>query len=460
MPKLYSNQSAVHSLFKGVFVVLPSQGQGRKLNNRCYNEQSYLRNIMSKTKVQTLKGFRDFLPQEKRVRDFVAAEMRKVFERYGFEPLETPTLEYAELLLGKYGQEADKLVYTFEDRGERQVGLRYDQTVPTSRVLGQYQQELPKFFRRYQMQNVFRADKPQRGRYREFAQCDCDIFGTKSTLADAEVLAVFYDIYRRLGLESLVIEVNDRQTLFAALSPFANDKVDVFSIVQTIDKLDKQTGESVAAELVRKGLAKEAAEAILIEIANASMSDNLRDIADKAVQLGVPEATLKFNPKLARGLDYYTGLIFEGRLPEYTVGSIGGGGRYDNLIGDLSGVSMPAIGFGIGFDRTVEAVQQLGQLPEINQSAQVLVTLFDEKFQNNALDAARQLREAGIAVEIYPDLDKLGKQFKLANQKNIPFVAIIGEQEVVENKLALKNMETGDQELLSVAEAIDWIAAA
>ena len=188
-----------------------------------------------KTTIQTLKGFRDFLPSEAKKRQYVAAKIQAVFERFAFVPLMTPTLEYASLLLGKYGDEADKLVYTFEDRGGRQVGLRYDQTVPTARILSQYQNELPKYFRRYQIQNVFRADKPQKGRYREFTQCDCDIFGSTSSLADAELLATIDAVFKELGFASVQIEINDRRLLVDALSPFTTPEIYVYSIIQSID---------------------------------------------------------------------------------------------------------------------------------------------------------------------------------------------------------------------------------
>lgn len=405
--------------------------------------------------VQTLKGFRDFLPDEKRVRDFVQAKIVEVFETYGYQPIETPTLEYASLLLGKYGDEADKLVYSFEDRGGRQVALRYDQTVPTSRVLSQYQSELPKYFRRYQIQNVFRADKPQKGRYREFTQCDCDIFGTDSPVADAELLAVYYAVYKALGVNSIKMVVNDRQTLTTALSPFATDKVDVFSIIQTIDKLDKMSKEEVNTELVQKGLEQQVAEQVLTSISEAKMSKNLEEILEMAVALGVDKAAIEFNPALARGLDYYTGMIFEGVIPEYTVGSVGGGGRYDKLIGELCGKEMLATGFAIGFDRTVEAVEQLDLVTEETfASAQVLVTLFDEKTSGKSLEVAGKLRASGISVDIYPELDKLGKQFKLADQKKIPYVIVIGENELEQSKVQLKSMESGNQELLSIEEVI------
>lgn len=422
-----------------------------------YNYLTILKGRM--TTVQTLKGFRDFLPEEKRKRDAVAKIMRDVYEKFGFAPMETPTLEYADLLLGKYGEEADKLVYKFTDRGDREVALRYDQTVPTARILAQYQSELPRYFRRYQIQNVFRADKPQRGRYREFTQSDADIFGSTSPLADAEILAVFYNIYAALGLTSLIIEINDRQTLFNTLGVFTNPNTDVFSICQSIDKLDKQTPDEVAKELMSKGLTKEQTDDLFVQLKNATISNELQEIVDIAVGLGVPREALKLNPNLVRGLDYYTGLIFEGRVPEYTVGSIGGGGRYDNLINDLAGVEMPAVGFGIGFDRTVEAAEQLGSLKLSPTATQVLVTIFDESSQDASLQAAQQLRAAGIATELYPAPDKLGKQFKLADQKQIPWVVIIGEEEMKSGQVTLKDMQTGAQEQLAMESLLDKMNA-
>lgn len=404
--------------------------------------------------LQTLKGFRDFLPPEKRAREYVTATIKKVFELSGFAPIETPTLEYSSLLLGKYGDEADKLIYSFADKGERQVGLRYDQTVPTARVLAQYQNELPRFFRRYQIQNVFRADKPQKGRFREFTQCDCDIYGITSTIADAEILTVYYRVYEALGIDSIVLEINDRATLMQTLSPFATTEVSVFSIIQSIDKLDKLSEGDVLAELVAKGLSPEAAEGVLTNLQKAEMSSNLQQIVANCISLGVPRGALKWNPNLARGLDYYTGLIFEGKIPEYSVGSVGGGGRYDNLIGELSGQNIPAVGFGIGFDRTVEAVQLLGKLPENLSPTKVLVTLMDEQTLDQALETATFLRNANIATEIYPEIDKLGKQFKLASQKNIPWVVVLGEAEQAQNKVALKNMETGEQNSVSLEELL------
>ncbi len=414
---------------------------------------------MNKQPLQTLKGFRDIFPEENRERNYVLSKIKEVFKRFGFEPLETPTLEYADLLLGKYGQEADKLVYTFEDQGQRQVGLRYDQTVPTARILAQYRYNLPKFFRRYQIQNVFRADKPQLGRYREFTQCDIDIFDTKSPVADAEILACTYQAYKNIGFEQVKLQVNDRQTLFSTLKPFTNEEVDVFSLVQTIDKLDKSSEKEVVAELVKKGLESKQAQQALKAASQSRPSDNLNTILDLAQKLGVDAESLQFTPSLARGLDYYTGLIFEIKIPGYDAGSCGGGGRYDELIEELGGVNMPAVGFAFGFARSVEAAKQFGLIPEQKAAAQVLITIFDEQTKDYSLDTAAKLRQAGLSVEIYPEIDRLGKQFKLANQKNIPWVVVAGPEEMSSGQIALKNMSSGEQTQLAVEKAVEKIAS-
>lgn len=406
------------------------------------------------TQLQTLKGFRDFLPDEKRQREYVAGVMKRVFERFAFAPLETPTLEYASLLLGKYGDEADKLVYKFIDRGNREVALRYDQTVPTARVLAQYQNELPKYFRRYQIQNVFRADKPQKGRFREFTQADCDIFGATDTPADAEILAVFYAVYKELGADSIILEYNDRQVLTSLLNQFENDQLKVSSLTQSIDKLDKVSKDEVIAELVSKGLVPEQATKALATVAAAQESEQLKIIRQQAEALGVPSSALQFNPFLARGLDYYTGLIFEGRIPEYGVGSVGGGGRYDNLIDQLSGVSIPAVGFGIGFDRTVEAAAALNLIPTNATGPQILVTVYSDTLVKASLQLTQQLRAADIRTELYPTADKLGKQFKLAQQKKIRYVAILGEQEAANNVIKLQDLVTNDERDVTTEQII------
>lgn len=410
-------------------------------------------------KPQTLKGFRDFLPAQKRRRDYVMKKIVEVFELFGFDPLETPTLEYASLLLGKYGKEADKLMYTFKDRGGREVALRYDQTVPSARVLVQYQNQLPKYFRRYQIQNVFRADNPQKGRYREFTQCDIDIFGSTSPIADAEIIAATYFAFKNVGYPRVQILLNNRQTLFSSLKPFTNKKVDIFSLIQSIDKLEKLGKEKVMAEVVDKGLTKEQAEKALVSIQSAKISKNLQEILDYTIGLGVPKEALVFSPMLARGLDYYTGMIFEVMLPEYTAGSCGGGGRYDKLIKELGGIEVPAVGIAFGFDRMVDAAQTLNIIPEENAGTKVLVTVFNQELVKRSLAMAKKLRDANISAEVLPSsTDKLDKQLKYADRKKIPYVVIIGPEELEKNVVKLKDMKTGEQKEMRVKEVIEKLS--
>ncbi len=410
---------------------------------------------MATIQAQTLKGFRDFLPVEKRKRDFVAQKVKETFEIFGFEPLETPTLEYASLLTGKYGKEADKLIYSFKDRGGRDVALRYDQTVPSARVLSQYQNVLPKYFRRYQIQNVFRADNTQKGRYREFTQCDIDIFGSASSIADAEILAATYFAFKNVGFKQIILSINDRQTLFKTLEPFATKEITVFSIIQTIDKLEKMGKDKVSQELIAKGLNQDVTNKIMESITTAVMSDNLKEIIEYSLKLGIPKEAIKFSPTLARGLDYYTGMIFEVILPEYNGGSCGGGGRYNKLIGQLGSVDMPATGIAFGFDRMVEAAEIIGIIPTGNVGTQVLVTIFDPNLIYQSLALAYKLRQAKINIEVYPAIDKLDKQLKYADKNKIPYVIIVGPEEAQKKTIKLKNMQTSEQQELSTENLIN-----
>lgn len=406
-------------------------------------------------KLQTPKGFRDFLPEAARERQYVIAKIREIFNLYGFAPLETPTIEYASVLLGKYGQEADRLVFQFKDRGDRELALRYDQTVPTARVLAQYQNELPKYFRRYQIQNVYRAEKPQKGRFREFTQCDIDIFGSTSPIADAEILACTYFAFKNVGYPNIVLKINDRQILFNTLSEFATNEVPVLSIIQSIDKLDKIGDVLVTEELVKKGLPQSNAQAALNQIKSSKLSESLAAIKELALKLGVPEDSVKFTPTLARGLDYYTGMIFEVSIPEYASGSLGGGGRYDNLIKQLGGNETPAVGIAFGFDRMVEAAKSLNLIPAEANITRVLVTIFDQDLLKNMLAAATELRKNNISAEIFPALDKLDKQLKFANRQKIPYVLIQGPDEAKRKVFKLKEMQTGNQFELTLDKIID-----
>ena len=403
---------------------------------------------------QTLKGFRDFVGRDAKARAWVSACMRKVFERFGFEPLETPALEYEELLLGKYGAEAEKLVYRFTDNGERKVAMRYDQTVPMARVIASNLQQLTMPYKRYQIQPVWRADKPQRGRYREFMQCDGDIIGTDSALADAEVIALFYAIYQELGVTDLQIKLNDRQVLIETIQAQGVLDEMIFSVIQTIDKLDKMSEQEVITELVGRGMPESNATALLAALAEAEPSKRLAEIMQIASSLGVPKQALQFTPTLARGLDYYTGLIFEGSIKEYSVGSVGGGGRYNNLINDLAGIDAPAVGFGIGFDRTVEALETLGLLPTFSTGAQVVVCYFEET-KADAMQVATQLRKAQIDTALYMGQSlKMDKQLKYADKVGARYAVILGEDEIQQQSVIVKDLQNKSQQEVALAELV------
>ncbi len=413
---------------------------------------------MGNTTIQTLKGFRDFIGTEAKKRQWLTEKVKGIFEMYGFEPLETPALEYDELLSGKYGDEAEKLIYRFEDRGNRKVALRYDQTVPTARVISQYQNILTFPYRRYQIQPVWRADKPQRGRFREFLQCDADIIGTTSDIADAEILTLFWNIFRTIGLDSLVIKMNDRGKVFQAIIEAGIPENKVMSVVQIIDKLDKKDEREVVEEFSAQGIDTAEAEKILHLIRQLQPPERIKSIIDKAIKLGIPEDRLVFTPALVRGLDYYTGLVFEGSIPEYEGVSVGGGGRYDTLIQKLVGLDYPAVGFGLGFDRTLEAAELLGKIPQCTLSADVFVTIFSEELTDISLQTASFLREHDISSEIScKEIGKMDKQLRYAHRKNIPYVIIIGPDEERQNKMILKDMTSGAQNLLTKEEVIQRI---
>lgn len=393
---------------------------------------------------RTLKGFRDFLPREARKRQFVIATLKRVFELYGFEPLETPVLEYEEILAGKYGEEGDKLMYRFTDNGDRKVAMRYDQTVPLARVVAQYglagsEKSLPNPFKRYQIQNVWRAENTQKGRFREFIQCDIDTVGTKTILADAEILAVVSQLYTELGFSTIKIVVNDR-SVFEGLDPKA---------ITIIDKLKKIGESAVVEELNAIGVSKEQFDAVV----KSSTPKSLQQIINTAKTLGIPEESIIFDPTLARGLDYYTGLIFEVICEEYPVGSLCGGGRYDNLIGMFQKESVPAVGCAVGFDRTIEAMDSLNLFPSGITTTQALITVFSEELNQQSIQLATELRKQSIASEVYLDATaKMDKQLKYANKKNIPYCIILGPDEIENNTATIKNMFSGEQKTVKQSE--------
>ncbi len=394
-------------------------------------------------KFQNLKGFRDLLPNEMQRRHYAMGKLKAGFELYGFEPLETPALEYASLLLGKYGKEADKLIYQFKDRGGREVALRYDQTVPLIRIVQQYQNEISKPFKRYQIQPVWRAENPQKGRFREFLQCDIDIVGTSSLLADAEVIACVLQITKNLGFKKAQMFINDRY-FFRHLSP---------PFVAAIDKLPKIGHQKVVKELIAKGMAKNQATKIIDEFKEHRPTPQLQTLFQYLAFFGLKQdEDFIFEPTLARGLDYYTGSIFELVSADYPAGSLGGGGRYDRLLG------LPAVGFAFGFDRLLEAMKQLKLFPPtvMEPVSRVLVTVFTPDLIAESIKITQQLRAVNIKTELYPEPEKkLDHQLKYADRKGIPYVIIIGPEEVKNHQVTLKALKTKKQERVKTEELIE-----
>ena len=410
---------------------------------------------MSK-QVQNLKGFRDFLGADARLRNWLISVFRTTFEAYGFAPLETPALEYEDLLLGKYGSEADKLLYAFEDRGGRRVALRYDQTVPTARVVAQHKNTLTFPYKRYQIQPVWRADKPQKGRWREFYQCDIDIIGTKSILADAEILSVVSSVFAALEMP-VKIKINDRQALMSLIKSVGIHESNVLSVIQTLDKLDKKSSDEVVTELREKGIDAEICEKLFTSINEAKPPDSIIQIITLAKTLGVSEEIIEFAPALARGLDYYTGMIFEVQIPGYMAGSVGGGGRYDNLLGQLVGMETPAVGMAFGFDRLVDAIIEQKKVPAKEmQTAAVLVTVFNGETADYSASIMRILQKSGIKAEIYSDVGrKFEAQIKYALAKKIPYVVIAGPDEVERKMVKLKKLDDKTQVDLTIPDLVE-----
>ncbi len=399
-------------------------------------------------KVQTLKGFRDFLPEESLLRNQIINKIKTIFEKYGFLPLETPALEYQETLLGKYGEEADKLIYTFKDRGGREIGLRYDQTVPLARIIAQYP-NIIKPFKRYQIQPVWRAENPQKGRYREFLQCDIDIVGSNSLYYDGEIICCALETIKKLGFKKGKMLINDRK-LFKGLKP---------TIITTIDKLSKIGKDRVIEELIKKGYSKEEATNLLQNFEKAKPNETIINLFSILNKFGLKEnQDFVFSPTLARGLDYYTSTIFELVSDEYPNGSLGGGGRYDNLIGKFTKKeSIPAVGFAFGFDRIIEAIKKLNLIEIKKTSTKILVTIFNQELIDKSIQIVNQLRNQNINTEILFDVPKLDKQLKYADKRGIPYVIILGPDEIKKNTVIIKNMKSGDQKEIENSKIINFL---
>ncbi len=421
---------------------------------------------------QVLRGMRDFTPRQMLLRQRVVDILRQVFERYGFDPIDTPLLEYYEVLAGKYGEEGEKLLYRFVDHGGREVGLRYDLTVPLARYVAVHRGELTFPFKRYHIGPVFRAERPQRGRYRQFWQCDVDIVGTRSMLADAEVLLVWIDALGALRIPNAVIHVNHRQLLEALVRAAGIDPQLALPVYRAIDKLAKIGRDGVREELVRAGVTEAAAERILglIELQGKPESvidtvrgqlqgdtlaqqalDELTQLFRHLAEYGAPSGAYVLDLALARGLDYYTGPVAEVIVSEPAIGSLGGAGRYDHLIGLFLGEDIPATGASLGLERLVEVVDEYGLLPTPGTVTQVLVVSVEEQQRPFALQLARSLRAAGLTVEVYlGERVDVRRQLQYANRKGIPFAAIVGPDELLAGVVTVRNLVTGEQERIPV----------
>ena len=399
--------------------------------------------------IQPLKGFRDFLPAEAAKRKWLKDKLATICESWGYSPLETPTLEPLEIFTGAIGED-EKLFFKFKDQGDRDVALRYDQTVPTCRVIAEYQNTLTFPFKRYQIQPAFRSEKPQKGRYREFIQVDADIFGVKTPDADAEVIALSLDIYRQLGFKRALVRINSR-ALFADMP---------YEAIVSIDKIKKIGDEGVLAEMNRKGIAPDKAKEYLTYVKNLKPNEEISFILKYLKDYGFPDDWYEFDPTIARSFSYSMGPIWEVVIPDAGDLSVLGGERYDGLVQKLAGKDIGGTGFGLGFDRTLEAADQLGLTPVLTTGGQVLVTVFSPDGRLASLRTTQTLRNAGISVDLYPTADKLEKQLKYADRKGIPYVVIQGPDEAKRGVVQLKNMTTKEREDLSLDAVIDKFSRA
>lgn len=397
-------------------------------------------------KPQTLKGFRDFLPEEARKRQWLKNKLTGIFELWGYDPIETPTLEYLELFAGQIGEE-EKLFFKFKDQGGRDVALRYDQTVPSVRFVAQHLDRLPKPFKRYQIQSAFRAEKPQKGRYREFIQADADIFGDPSPYADAETIALSLDIYRRLGFKEAKALVNDR----SLLADFP------YEVLVAIDKLKKIGEQGVIAEMTAKGLTQKKAKEYLETVKNLKPNETIKLIFDYLKKSGFDENWYSFDPTIARSFAYSQGPIWEVVIPDYTAGSVLGGERYDGLFSKLFGLEYAGTGFALGFDRTLEAAKQLGLTPQKNAAATALVTVFSPAYLKDSMEIAQKLRANSVNTELFTNPEiKLEKQLKYADRKGFTYAIIVGEREVAAKTATVKNLQTGEQKEIALSSILNF----
>lgn len=442
------------------------------------------------------KGTRDFTPQEVSKRNYIINTIKLQFEKFGFQPIETPSFENSSTLMGKYGEEGDRLIFKILNSGDflgkadedayrekdslkitssiSEKALRYDLTVPFARYVVQHQSELEFPFKRYQIQPVWRADRPQKGRFREFYQCDADVVGSDSLWQEVEFVQLYDAVFTALGLQGVTIKINNRKIL-SGFAEVIGEKERLLDFTVALDKLDKIGEEGVKKEMLEKGISSEAIEKIqpifnlkgsfsekteiLRNILSTSETgkkgiEELEFIEKTLSEIPLQTASLDLDVTLARGLNYYTGAIFEVSAPEEVkLGSIGGGGRYDDLTGIFGLKDMSGVGISFGLDRIYLVLEELDLFPEtVTQNIRVLFINFGEEEALYAFKAVRQLREAGIAAELYPEAAKMKKQMNYANKREIPYVVLTGPEEIKANKFGFKNMRTGDQEKVSLEQ--------
>lgn len=442
------------------------------------------------------KGTRDFSPVEMAKRNYIFNTIKEVYALYGFQQIETPAMENLSTLMGKYGEEGDKLLFKIQNSGDYfrgitdeqllsrdaaklaskfcEKGLRYDLTVPFARYVVQHREELALPFKRYQIQPVWRADRPQKGRYREFYQCDADVVGSSSLINEVELMQIVDTVFTRFGIR-VCIKINNRKIL-SGIAEIIGQADKIVDITVAIDKLDKIGLDNVNAELAENGIPAEAIEKlqpiILLSGTNEEKLQTMKEVLkDSETGLkGVEECEfilsklnglnnkVEIDLTLARGLNYYTGAIFEVKALDVEIGSITGGGRYDNLTGIFGMPGLSGVGISFGADRIFDVLNQLDLYPkEAINTTKLLFVNFGEKEADFCLEVLKQVRETGISAEIYPESVKMKKQMSYANAKQIPFVALVGETEMQEQKVTLKNMESGDQSMLSIDQLIETL---
>lgn len=417
------------------------------------------------------KGMRDFLPADMLKREYVFGVVRSIFERYGFEPLQTPTLERRETLFGKYGEDAENLIYSANhQRSNEEVAMRYDLTVPLARVVAQYENELTFPFKRYHIAPVWRGERPQRGRYREFYQCDVDIVGVAGMNADAEILSILVTAFKALGFPRFMVKINNRKLLTAigVYSGVPNEQL--IDLYRSVDKFDKVGAEGVEKELLERGIATDAVKRMIalitsrkpgvenIEYVASVLGDasgaqagvqELRELSRAMEELGIDENHYEFDFTMVRGLGYYTGPIFETVITEPNIGSISGGGRYDELIGMFRRESLPTTGSSLGIERIIDLMTEFDLYPNSigGTVVQVLVSVFDASSRALSTQVATDLRNNGIRTELYLEDRKLDKQIKYADKKGIPLIIIAGPDEIANQQVKLRRLADGTERM-------------